>query len=222
MDILRKYADINGFDYNDLLTDFINSSKEEQDDFLMQVGGESSGEIEQILSAYSQVSGIPVEQLVQELSQLPEDQQQQMLQQMVAQLEQSQGQPQMTQEGFQRGGIPLNSNGYYELDPIEDPYVQVNSEGWREISQNEPVFVPTKTGLSMQGISKPGRVALTNGIYKMEPNRQYDTGGDNLPLEFPDNYFKEEDDVSYILEHNDIDNRFINSLRFKGYDVEIL
>lgn len=142
MKILKDYAEAYNFNYDDLLTDFMNSTPEEQDEFIMQIGGQVASQeqgpsLEEIIMAYAQVTGEDPNVIMEQLQQIPQDQRQQVLMEMVNVIQQSQQEP---QQQIAQTGIPVTEYGYYELDPIEDPYA----------------YIPTEDGrITMQGIDYP-------------------------------------------------------------------
>lgn len=178
MDILRDYAANHDIDYSELLADFISSPREEQEDFLMQIGGESpsggSAEVEQILMAYAEMTGTPYEQIREEFAYMPEEQQAQLLQQIVGTIQQTQAQAQgQSQEAVMaQTGIPVTEEGYYTLDPMENPYA----------------YIPTENGdITMQGIEYPINAYDGNTgqfLETMLPNQDYSFDTD-LVLEEP-------------------------------------
>lgn len=136
MQILKDYAAQNGFSYEELFNDFDSSKPEEQEEFLMQIGGvpQEQGEdnqLQQIIIAFAQMSGMSPEELMQKLQQMPPEQQQQAIQQMAQALQGDESEvnhnPAEEQLEMQYGGIPVTSRGYYELDPIKDPYAMIPS-----------------------------------------------------------------------------------------------
>ena len=115
---LKTYAAQHGFDYSNMLVDFLSSSKKEQKEFLAQIGMQEETEpdiLQQITEALSQ--GAEPEAIVQTL-----------VQEGIAEEEEAVGLIQQAMQGqMQVGGIPVNPNGYYELDPYEDPEALIPS-----------------------------------------------------------------------------------------------
>lgn len=184
---LEAYAAQNGINYNELLIDYLNETPENQNEFMMQIGGQpemqggEQEELMQIIQMFAEMNGISVEEIIQQLEQMQPEEQEQAIQQMVEAVQSQMGdgqQEQMQQGGenevmqmlqmyaeqngiaieeliqqleslpeekqqealqeiqasfqqsqqeMKQGGIPMNSNGYYELDPIEDPYALIPS-----------------------------------------------------------------------------------------------
>lgn len=129
MKVLRKYAAQHGFNYSNLLKDFNDSSEEEQAQFLMQIGGEvpqqsTQDPVGELIQVFAQISGKNPEELIAQLQQMPEEEQQRMLEQMAQAVQQAGGEE---KEILQKGGIPVTAQGYYELDPKENPYALIPS-----------------------------------------------------------------------------------------------
>lgn len=117
MNILKKHAAQHGYNYQNLLKDFMDAPEEEQVSFLRQIGG-GEDEIMQIVNAYAQATQTAPEEIISALQQLDETQLQQAIQQMAEELQGGQ---------MQTGGIPVTKKGYYELDPNENPFAKIPS-----------------------------------------------------------------------------------------------
>lgn len=144
MQFLKNYASQNGFSYKDLINDFYSSTPEEQNSFLMQVGGENQVEgpedqMMQIVLMFAEITGSNPKELMQQMSQLPPEEHEKVMQGMIqtiqqsqqqaeqGQPEQGQQQPEQEQQQMRNGGIPITSEGYRELNPIDDPYAMIPS-----------------------------------------------------------------------------------------------
>lgn len=163
MDILKNYASRHAINYNELLADFVSSPKEEQEAFLMQIGGEQegSGDINELLSAYAQLAGIPFEELMVQFDSLPDQQKQAFIDQALAAVYQANNPTGQEEQMMAQTGVPVTEQGYYELDPLEDPYA----------------YVPTPDGsITMQGIDYPINAYDGNTgqfLDQMQPGEDY-------------------------------------------------
>lgn len=172
MKVLKQYAAQNGFNYAELLNDYMSSTPEEQSQFMMQIGGEAPApqgggeedQIMQLIQMFAQMTGNDPEQIMQQLQQMPPEEQQGAIQQMAQAIQQSQSHGE--QEMAQTGGIPTNPNGYYELDPIENPYARIPSGD-----------------ITMQGIDYPINAYDGNTgqfLEQMQPGQEYQFDTDNV------------------------------------------
>ena len=115
---LKTYAAQHGFDYSNMLVDFLNSPKKEQKEFLAQIGMQEESEGESILAE--------IQQALQQGAK-PEDVYATLLQEGISE-EEAQGLVQQAMQGsMQVGGVPVTRQGYYELDPYENPEALIPS-----------------------------------------------------------------------------------------------
>lgn len=129
MNIIEQFAQQTGQDYQDILVDYLDSTPEEQDRFIMQIGGMVSQQptVEELIVLYAQITGVEPEAVMQQLQQLSQEDQNAAIQEMQAAVQQDM-RGQSEEPLMKNGGVPVTENGYYELDPIQNPYALIPSE----------------------------------------------------------------------------------------------
>lgn len=169
MDILRKYAEEQGYDYQQLLSDYYSSPKQEQDMFMAQLGGQQpqpeqpqggGDQVMQIIQMFAQLTGEDPQAIMDQLQQLPPEQQQAAIEEMVAAIQQTQQQAQYGGKfGLKKKSIPVTSNGYYEYSP-----------------ENTPQLIVPSGNITMAGIDYPIKATdADTGEYLgiMQPEQEY-------------------------------------------------
>jgi hypothetical protein len=181
MNILKKYADEQGYNYQELLSDFYSSPRHEQDMFMAQLGGEvqqapqqpqgQDDQVMQIIQAFAQLTGEDPQAIMQQLQQLPPEEQQAAIQEMVQAIQSQQQQAQMGgRYGLKKKSLPITTEGYRVYNP-----------------ESTPQLIVPSGNISMEGINYPIRASdADTGEYlgDMQPGQQYKFNATNI-LEEP-------------------------------------